>query len=114
MRNATIAVLRRVCYVATWAYATWLLSMHSGALLAMGRLLNLPAALLFVVAKAANLPLFEGLDLCFGSNHWDFVTPAQEVIIHVRASVLSFVPLSFLVERLWGRMRRGPGGKQTS
>jgi len=108
MKNVVVTILRRVCYVTTWAYLTWLLSMHPGPLLVVARLLDFPAAILFVVAKAAHLPLFEGLDLCFGSNHWDFVTPAQELILHVRASVLLFVPLTFVVERAWARIRRGP------
>lgn len=105
-----MSFLRRVCYITTWAYATWLLSRHVGALFALAKLFNLPAAPVFLAANAVHLPLFGGMDLWFGSNHWGFLTPDEQVVLHVRASLLVFVPLSYAIGLLRRRIAKAANG----
>jgi len=108
MRGAALTFLRRGCYITTWAYVTWLLSRHPGWLFAVAKLLNVPAAPIFLAANSAHLPLLGGMDLWFGSSRWGFLTPDEQVVIHVRASVLVFLPLSYAIERLRRRLSKSP------
>lgn len=85
----------RVCIAITVAFITWTLASRGAPLHAIATILDVPVAL---TTRFIPLRAFKGIDLLFGGGVGEFM-PTDEVLLwHVRASILTYVPLLYVLD----------------